>query len=160
MSDGETAPLLSLSRITHRFGSVRALDEAMLRVRPGTVHAVLGENGAGKTTLLRVAFGMLQPDSGSIEWEGKPVVIASPAAALARGIGMVHQHFTLVPAMSVAENVALGGRGGFSPRAAAARVNEVSARAGLALDPDALVSTLSVGAQQRCEIVKIGRAHV
>ncbi len=146
--------VLSLEGITRRFGSVLALDDASLFVRPGTVHAVLGENGAGKTTLMRVAFGLLKPDAGIIRLRGEISTIPSPAAALSLGIGMVHQHFTLVPAMTVAENVALGRHGRFDPRAAAARVRDVASRAGLSLDPDALVSALPIGAQQRCEIVK------
>ena len=154
-TSGAGAPsLLSLRGVTHRFGAVGALHDASLHVRPGTVHALLGENGAGKTTLMRVAFGLLTPDQGSILVRDKPTAIASPAAALALGIGMVHQHFTLVPAMTVAENVALGGRGVFRPQQAAERVGEVATRAGLTLDPLAIVNTLSVGAQQRCEIVK------
>jgi ABC-type uncharacterized transport system ATPase subunit len=147
-------PMLVLDGITRRFGSVRALDGASLAVRRGTVHALLGENGAGKTTLMRVVFGLLTPDSGRVLWQGTPRQFTSPASALANGIGMVHQHFTLVPAMTVAENVALGGTGCFDPQAACARVHEVAARAGLTLDPQARVDTLPVGAQQRCEIVK------
>ena len=151
---GGPVPLLELDDISRRFGAVQALDRATLRVRPGTVHAVLGENGAGKTTLMRIAFGLLVPDRGTIRIRGRSATVASPAAALQLGIGMVHQHFTLVPAMTVAENVALGGRGRFDPRAAAARVREVASRAGLVVDPDAVVSSLGVGAQQRCEIIK------
>lgn len=146
--------VLSLEGITRRFGSVVALDDASLHVRAGTVHAVLGENGAGKTTLMRVAFGLLKPDAGIIRVRGEARSIPSPAAALSLGVGMVHQHFTLVPAMTVAENVALGRHGRFDPRAAAARVRDVASRAGLSLDPDAIVGSLPVGAQQRCEIVK------
>jgi simple sugar transport system ATP-binding protein len=146
--------MLSLEGITRSFGAVRALDEASLLVRRGTVHALLGENGAGKSTLMRIAFGLLQPDAGVVRWQGAPVTLRSPAAALTSGIGMVHQHFTLVGAMTVAENVALGGHGRFDPAAAATRVREVAARAGLTLDPDARVDTLPVGAQQRSEIVK------
>ena len=146
--------MLSLERISRRFGNVLALDDASLTVRAGSVHAVLGENGAGKSTLMRVAFGLLAPDTGVIRVRGIPTAIPSPAAAFAAGIGMVHQHFTLVPAMTVAENVALGGRGRFDPRAAAERVRDVAERAGLQLDASSQVSTLSVGAQQRCEIVK------
>ena len=148
------APLLQLADITVRFGTVTALAEAGMTVRAGTVHALLGENGAGKSTLMRVAFGMLRPQAGTITWRGAPVALPSPAAALALGVGMVHQHFSLVPEMTVAENVALGGRGRFDPTAAAARVREVAARAGLTLDPTARVRDLPVGAQQRCEIVK------
>jgi general nucleoside transport system ATP-binding protein len=146
--------MLSLHDVSRRFGKVQALDRASLVVRRGTVHALLGENGAGKTTLMRVVFGLLAPDAGTMTWQGAPVTMASPAHALASGIGMVHQHFTLVPAMTVAENVALGGAGSFDPARAAVRVREVAAHAGLALDPSARVDTLPVGAQQRCEIVK------
>ncbi len=146
--------LLSLDGITHMFGRVRALDGASLQVRAGSVHALLGENGAGKTTLMRVVFGLLHPQQGTLQWHGTPISVRSPSDALARGIGMVHQHFTLVPTMTVAENVALGGHGTFDPRGAADRVREIAARAGLALDPDARVQDLPVGAQQRCEIVK------
>lgn len=155
MPDAPTnVPVLSLSGITRRFGLVVALDDAHFTVRPGTVHALLGENGAGKTTLMRVAFGLLTPDRGTIRVRGTDTAIASPATALALGIGMVHQHFSLVPAMTVAENVALGGHGRFDPQAAAARVREVADDAGLSLDPLARVESLPVGAQQRCEIVK------
>jgi simple sugar transport system ATP-binding protein len=145
---------LELVGIAKRFGAAVALDGATLAVRAGTVHALLGENGAGKTTLMRVAFGMVRPDAGVVRVDGRERHFASPADAIAAGLGMVHQHFALVPAMTVAENVALGGRGRFAARAAAERVREVSRRAGLVLDPDARVDTLSVGAQQRLEIVK------
>jgi len=147
-------PLLQLEGISRRFGAVQALQDTSLTVRPGTVHALLGENGAGKTTLMRVVFGLLAPDGGRVLWNGAPLAIASPSEALRTGIGMVHQHFTLVPAMTVAENVALGGTGRFDHAQAEARVNAVAARAGLALDAQARVDTLPVGAQQRCEIVK------
>lgn len=146
--------LLSLDGVTHAFGRVRALDSATVHVRAGSVHALLGENGAGKTTLMRVAFGLLRAQQGTITWRGTPITVRSPSDALALGIGMVHQHFTLVPTMTVAENVALGGHGLFDPRMAANRVREVASKAGLVLDPDARVQDLPVGAQQRCEIVK------
>ena len=148
------AKLLSLDGIAHTFGRVRALDGASLQVRAGSVHALLGENGAGKTTLMRVVFGLLRAQQGVMQWRGAPVTMRSPSDALAHGIGMVHQHFTLVPSMTVAENIALGGHGTFDPARAAKRVHEVAARAGLALDPHAHVHDLPVGAQQRCEIVK------
>ncbi len=148
------AVLLSLNGITHSFGRVRALEGASLQVRAGSVHALLGENGAGKTTLMRVVFGLLRAQQGVMQWRGVPITMRSPSDALAHGIGMVHQHFTLVPTMTVAENIALGGHGGFDPKRAAERVREVAARAGLALDPAARVQDLPVGAQQRCEIVK------
>ena len=147
---------LSLEHIARRFGRVQALTDASLEVRPGTVHALLGENGAGKTTLMRIAFGELRAGAGTIRIDGRPVTLASPADALERGLGMVHHHFTAVPAMTVAENVALasGKRGRYHPAKARARVAELSAEAGLALDADALVADLSVGMQQRLEIVK------
>ena len=148
--------LLALEHIAKRFGRVDALTDASLRARPGTVHALLGENGAGKTTLMRIAFGELRPDTGTIRIEGRPVRLASPADALARGIGMVHQHFTAVPAMTVSENVALasGTHGRFRPAEARARVMELCKEVGFTLDPDAVASELSVGMQQRLEIVK------
>ncbi len=148
------SPLLQLEGISRRFGRVQALQDASLTVRTGTVHALLGENGAGKTTLMRVVFGLLTPDSGRVLWNGAPLSVGSPSDALRTGIGMVHQHFTLVPAMTVAENVALGGAGRFDVAQAEARVHDVASRAGLSLDAHARVDTLPVGAQQRCEIVK------
>ena len=148
------ATTLALTGITQRFGSVVALDDVSLTIRAGTVHALLGENGAGKSTLMRVAFGMLTPQTGTITVRGTAQRMTSPATALSLGIGMVHQHFTLVPGMTVAENVALGGHGRFDPLAAAAEVRAVGATAGLTLDPQAVVETLPIGAQQRCEIVK------
>ena len=148
------AVLLSLDGITHTFGRMRALDGASLQVRAGSVHALLGENGAGKTTLMRVVFGLLRAQQGEMHWRGAPITMRSPSDALAHGIGMVHQHFTLVPSMTVAENIALGGHGGFDPQQTADRVRDVAARAGLVLDPTACVQDLPVGAQQRCEIVK------
>lgn len=152
---------LSLTGITKRFRSVVALDDVSFHLRRGSVHALLGENGAGKTTLMRVAFGMLHPDAGVVRATGNAsnvsnvsTVIRSTSDAIAAGIGMVHQHFTNVPAMTVAENVALGGRGGFDRRTAAERVEVISRRAGLALDPFARAEDLPVGGQQRLEIVK------
>jgi ABC-type uncharacterized transport system ATPase subunit len=145
---------LSLRSISRQFGAVRAVQSASLEVRAGTVHALLGENGAGKSTLMRIAFGLLHADSGEISVRGAPCRFRSPAEAIAAGIGMVHQHFTLVPAFTVAENVALGGAGRYDAQRAADRVREVGAAAGLMLDPGARVDSLSVGAQQRVEIVK------
>lgn len=145
---------LTLRDVTHRFGATRALDGASLVVRRGTLHAVLGENGAGKTTLVRCAFGLVRPDAGRLELDGAPYAPATPADALRHGVGMVHQHFTLVPAMTVAENVALGGRGRFDRRRAANVVRELGERTGLRVEPDARVRDLPVGAQQRVEILK------
>jgi general nucleoside transport system ATP-binding protein len=149
-----TTTALQLQDITRRFGQTLALDGASFALRPGSVHALLGENGAGKTTLMRVAFGMVAPDAGHVRVDGVERRFASPADAMRAGLGMVHQHFALVAAMTVAENVALGGRGRFDHVAAAARVREIGARTGLLLDPDALAGDLGVGAQQRLEIVK------
>ena len=146
---------LALERISKRFGTTDALLDASLTVRAGTIHALLGENGAGKTTLMRIAYGLVQPDRGIIRGsDGHPMRLANPAAAIRAGIGMVHQHFTIVQAMTVAENVALGGRGRFSLAATAERVREMGGVIGVSLDPDAIAGTLGVPAQQRLEIMK------
>ena len=145
---------LALGNVVKRFGAVTALNNASISVRPGTVHALLGENGAGKTTLMRIAYGMQRPDAGQVVINGHVVTLRSPSDAMRCGIGMVHQHFTLVPAMSVAENVALGMHGRYSARQSAERVRVVGARTGLLLDPSARVGDLPVSAQQRLEIVK------
>jgi ABC-type uncharacterized transport system ATPase subunit len=150
----EAAPAIVLRGIRKRFGTIDALAGANIVVRSGTVHALLGENGAGKTTLMRVAFGLVPPDEGSIERGGHVLHLRSPADAIAAGIGMVHQHFSLVPAMSVAENLALGGRGRFSQRDAIERVRRASTAAHLEVDPLARAADLSVSMQQRVEILK------
>ncbi|MCC6318168.1 MAG: ATP-binding cassette domain-containing protein [Gemmatimonadaceae bacterium] len=131
-----------------------ALSDAHLEVRPGTVHALLGENGAGKTTLMRIAFGMVQPDAGTVSIDGRVVRLRSPLDGLARGVGMVHQHFTLIPAMTVAENIALGRVGRFDPHVAAGRAQALGERTGLVVSPSARVRDLPIGAQQRVEILK------
>ncbi|MEO7083876.1 MAG: ABC transporter ATP-binding protein [Gemmatimonadaceae bacterium] len=146
--------VLALEGITKRFGTTLALDNTSLIVRGGTVHAVLGENGAGKTTLMRIAFGLVPPDAGTVTIAGATRRVRSAADAIAAGVGMVHQHFTNVPAMTVAENVSLGDHGRFDVNAARQRVIDIGAHTGLALDPNAVVAALSVGAQQRLEIVK------
>jgi len=148
---------LELRGIHKRFGATVALNGASLSVRAGTLHALLGENGAGKTTLMHVATGLTHADSGELRFDGRPVRWRSRAEAITAGLSAVHQHFSLVPAMTVAENVALGGRRAwtrFSARTAAARVRTVAAAAGLSVDPYALVADLPVAAQQRVEIVK------
>ncbi len=147
-------PALALSDITKRFGTLIALDHASLSAVWGTVHALLGENGAGKTTLMRVAFGMIRPESGTIKVDGIARRFGSPTDAIRAGIGMVHQHFALVGAMTVAENVALGSRGRYDASAAAARVRRLSADTGLSLDPAARVDALSIEEQQRVEVMK------
>ena len=150
---------LELKGITKRFGSLVANDRIDLTVAPGQVHALLGENGAGKTTLMNVLYGLLQPDEGEIVLDNKAVRFGSPKDAIAAGIGMVHQHFMLVPVFTVAENVTLGieetRRAGLLDRRKARKdVRELSHRYGLDVDPDALVENLPVGIQQRVEIVK------
>jgi len=150
---------LELKGITKRFGSLVANDRIDLSVSPGQVHALLGENGAGKTTLMNVLYGLLQPDEGEILIDGKSVQFHSPKDAIAAGIGMVHQHFMLVPVFTVAENVTLGMEetrpsGLLDRRKARRDVRELSKRYGLAVDPDALVEDLPVGIQQRVEIIK------
>jgi general nucleoside transport system ATP-binding protein len=139
----------------HRwFGSVHALRGADFTLLRGEVHALLGENGAGKTTLMHIAAGLLQPDEGVVLVGGTAQSGLSPRAARRLGIGMVHQHFTSVPAFTVAENVALAAGWPVAPAALRRRVIETSERAGLPLDPDARVGFLSVGLRQRLEIVK------
>lgn len=145
---------LELASITKTFGRLTALESASLVARRGTVHALLGENGAGKTTLMRIAFGMLQPDSGTILVSGVSSSFATPADAMASGISMVHQHFTLVPAMTVAENIALGGHGIYDPSRTREAISALAARTGLPINPSARVGELAASAQQRVEILK------
>lgn len=145
---------LSLRSIHKRFGGTVALDGASCEIRRGTVHALLGENGAGKTTLMRIAFGLVLPDAGDLHRDGTAVRFRSGRDAIAAGLGMVHQHFMLVPAFTVAENAALGGMGRFSPDEAAAKVRAVAERTGLGIDPMARVADLPIGAQQRAELVR------
>jgi ABC-type uncharacterized transport system ATPase subunit len=150
---------LELRGITKRFGAFVANDAIDLTVEPGEIHALLGENGAGKSTLMNVLYGLYQPDGGEILVDGSPVTFRGPGDAIAAGIGMVHQHFMLIPVFTVAENVALGhedtGPVGFLDRRRTRRqVAEVSARYGLQVPPDAMVGELPVGVQQRVEIIK------
>jgi ABC-type uncharacterized transport system ATPase subunit len=150
---------LELRGITKRFGGLVANDHIDLIVQPGEIRALLGENGAGKTTLMNVLYGLVQPDEGEILVNDKPVQIRSPKDAISAGVGMVHQHFMLVPVFTVAENVTLGAepvrRFGLLDRARArASVRDLSQRFGLRVDPDAYVEDLPVGVQQRVEIIK------
>ena len=153
------APALEMRGITKRFPGVLANDHIDLEVRPGEIHALLGENGAGKSTLMNVLYGLLTPDEGEILIGGESVQIAGPTDAIARGIGMVHQHFMLVPVFSVAENVVLGNETMANPvlldtHAANDRIRELAEILGFSVDPDAIVGELSVGLQQRIEILK------
>jgi len=154
----QVSALLEMRAITKRFPGVLANDSVDFSVRAGEVHALFGENGAGKSTLMRVLYGFHQPDAGNIYLDGEPVHIASPAAAIARGIGMIHQHFMLIPTLSVAENVSLGLKSARGPlkdlRRVSARVEELSEAYGLDVKPSALVWQLSVGERQRVEIIK------
>jgi ABC-type uncharacterized transport system ATPase subunit len=153
------APALEMRGITKRYPGVVANDDIDLEVRPGEIHALLGENGAGKTTLMNVLYGLARPDEGQILLDGQVVEISGPADAIRRGINMVHQHFMLVPVLSVADNILLGEetmRGPiFIDRAESRRrIVELGRRFGFEVDPDARVGTLSVGWQQRVEILK------
>ena len=148
------ARLLATHDLTKTFGATRACDGVSIALDEGEIVALLGENGAGKSTLVKMLFGALQPDAGTIEWRGERVAITEPAVAGALGIGMVHQHFSLFEAFTVAENIALGLEDGAPMREVARRACETSAAYGLPLDPDALVADLSVGERQRIEIVR------
>ena len=150
---------LELRGITKRFGQLVANDSINLVVQPGEIHALLGENGAGKSTLMNVLYGLYQADEGQILLDDKAQNFSGPGDAMAAGIGMVHQHFMLIPVFTVAENVALGNEptgilGTFNLAQAKKRVVEISNRFGFNVDPDALVEDLPVGVQQRVEIIK------
>ncbi|HEV2856547.1 MAG TPA: ABC transporter ATP-binding protein [Thermoanaerobaculia bacterium] len=150
--------MLELRDITKRFGDVLANDRVSLAVRPGTIHAIVGENGAGKSTAMRIAYGFYSADSGEVVIDGQARPLASPHDAIALGVGMVHQHFMLVEPMTVAENIVLGIEPG-SPlaldlKAAESRIRGLSEEFRLAIDPRARVEDLSVGQQQRVELLK------
>src|SRR5687768_15576075 len=152
------APLLELRGITKRFPGVLANDRIDFELAKGEVHALLGENGAGKSTLMNILYGLYHPDEGEIRLNGESVRIGSPRDAIDLGIGMVHQHFMLIPVMTVAENIVLANeptKGPFLDLAGAEkRVRELSTQFGLAVRPDARVASISVGMQQRAEILK------
>ncbi len=145
---------LELSGISKAFPGVLANDDVHFAVRPGEIHALLGENGAGKSTLVKMVYGLLQPDAGEIRLDGQLVTIANPKAARAMGIGMVFQHFSLFDAMTVLENIALGMDNDLPFAALEQRIRDILNRFGLSLDPHQVVSTLSVGERQRIEIVR------
>jgi general nucleoside transport system ATP-binding protein len=146
-----------IDRVTKTFGAFKALDRVTLRVRKGSIHAILGENGAGKTTLMNVLYGLYHPDEGTIQIDGRPVVIHSPKDAIALGIGMIHQHFMLVNSLTVTENVVLGLKGqgaSLDLRRHARRIAELSRGFGFEVDPMAPVWRLPMGMRQRVEILK------
>ena len=153
-----TTDHVEMRNITKRFPGVLANDNVTLGVRRGEVHALLGENGAGKSTLMKILYGMQQPDEGEIRLNGAPIRIASPAAAIKAGIGMIHQHFMLVPSLTVAENVALGLRSTNPPfvnlNTIVKKSRDLADRYGIKIDPNTYVWQLSVGEQQRVEILK------
>ncbi len=150
---------VEMSTITKKFGDFVANEEINLTVHRGEVHALLGENGAGKTTLMNVLYGLLKPTSGSIKINGKPLKITDPNIAIKNGIGMVHQHFVLVEPFSVTENIILGNEstrsfGILDAEKGEEEVVRLSQQYGLTVDPKALIQDLSVGSQQRVEILK------
>ena len=147
-------PRLAVQGIRKVYPAVIANDDVNLSVMPGEIHAVLGENGAGKSTLMKLIYGVAHPDAGEIRWEGKLVTIKNPAQAREMGIGMVFQHFSLFETLTVAQNVALALPGKFDLVTLAKRIEEVSERYGLPVDPRRLVHALSVGERQRVEIVR------
>jgi len=153
-------PILELNGITKRFPGVLANDHIDLKLNKGEILALLGENGAGKTTLMNILYGLYSPDEGAIKINGKELNIANPRDAIDAGIGMVHQHFMLVPVFTVTENVMLGNEyihpGGFlDNKKAAARIKKISDQFNLNIDPSALIEDLPVGLQQRVEIIKL-----
>ena len=156
-SQAPAPPMLEMRGITKRFPGVIANEDVDLVVQPGQVHTLLGENGAGKSTLVKILYGLYRQDEGTVSVQGERVEVTSPADAISHGIGMIHQHFMLVPTLTVAENVALGlrGRSGLADMGPVRRrVVEVSEQHGLEIDPDAYIWQLAVGERQRAEILK------
>jgi ABC-type uncharacterized transport system ATPase subunit len=145
---------LQLSGISKQYPAVRANDGVNLAVKPGQIHAVLGENGAGKSTLMKIIYGAVQPDEGQIRWNGELVKVPNPAQARKLGISMVYQHFSLFDTLTAAQNVWLGLDKSFSLNQVSARITEVAHTYGLDVDPQRPVHTLSVGERQRVEIVR------
>jgi len=153
-------PVLELRGITKSFPGVLANDHIDLTLEEGEIHALLGENGAGKTTLMNILYGLYQPDEGQVIVHGQPVEVHSPSDAIANGVGMVHQHFMLIPVFTVTENVMLGEEttrlGGFLDRKAAAqRIRHISSQYKLEINPNSYIHDLPVGVQQRVEIIKL-----
>ena len=147
-------PLVELRGISKRYGELLANDAIDLSIRPGEIHALLGENGAGKSTLVKILYGVVEPSAGEIFWEGQPVIISSPVEARALGIGMVFQHFSLFDELTVAENIAVALPEEWTLDGVRKRLGDISRNYGLALDADRAVWTLSAGERQRIEIVR------
>src|SRR6185369_4537977 len=145
---------LELKNISKQYPAVKANDHVTLRVKPGEIHAVLGENGAGKSTLMKIIYGAVIPDEGEIRWNGEPVTIRNPHEARQLGISMVFQHFSLFDTLTAAENVWLGLSKAMSLAEVTQRITEVAHTYGLDVDPLRPVHTLSVGERQRVEIVR------
>lgn len=155
MSSSAPQPRLQLCAISKRYPGCLANDRIDLSIAPGEIHALLGENGAGKSTLMKIIYGVIQPDSGTLFWQGEPVTMRDPAMARRKGIGMVFQHFSLFETLSVAQNIALAmGRAAGSPAQLEPKIREVSQRYGMPLEPQRLVHSLSIGERQRVEIVR------
>src|SRR5438105_2898269 len=155
--------MIELRNITKRFGAVLANDRVSLRVEPGTIHAVVGENGAGKSTAMRIAYGFYGADKGEVAIDGEVRRLASPEDAIRLGVGRMHQHFMLVDTMTVAENIVLGAEPGSAAsidlRKAAKEIRALSDEFRLSVDPNALIHDLSVGQQQRVELLKALYRH-
>src|SRR5688572_7605999 len=158
------APVLELRGITKEFPGVLANDNINLTLEKGEIHALLGENGAGKTTLMNILYGLYRPTRGEIYINGQKVELSGPMDAIRQGIGMVHQHFMLIPVLTVTENVMLGEeeiqKGIFLNRKTVAnRIREISQKYSLYVDPEAYIKNLPVGIQQRVEIIKVLYRH-
>ena len=154
------APVLELRGITKSFPGVLANDHIDLTVEKGEIHALLGENGAGKTTLMNILYGLYRPDEGEIFVNGQKLDVQSPIDAIKAGVGMVHQHFMLVPVFTVTENVMLGEEyvkagGILDLKKATEKIHEISSKYNLDINPDAFISDIPVGMQQRVEIIKL-----
>ncbi|MCF5622372.1 ABC transporter ATP-binding protein, partial [Pseudomonas syringae] len=146
---------LQLRHITKQYPGCLANDAVDLTIQPGEIHALLGENGAGKSTLMKIIYGVTQPDAGSIIWQGQAQVMRNPAQARSLGIGMVFQHFSLFETLSVAQNIALAmGAAAGTPKQLEPRIREVSQRYGMAVEPQRLVHSLSIGERQKVEIIR------
>ncbi len=155
MPNPASVPRLQLSAISKRYPGCLANDAINLSIEPGEIHALLGENGAGKSTLMKIIYGVTQPDSGAIIWQGQALNMRNPAQARGLGIGMVFQHFSLFETLTVAQNIALamGGAAG-TPKQLEPKIREVSQRYGMAVEPQRLVHSLSIGERQKVEIIR------